>query len=303
MRVLNFGSINIDLVYEVDHIVLPGETISSSAFARFAGGKGANQSVALAKAGLEVWHAGRIGADGQWVLDLLGEYGVTTDLVTVDDGETGNAMIQVASDGNNSIVLTPGGNRRIAADAIARTISRFDKGDLLVLQNEVNDVSEMIRYGSERGLRVCLNPAPFTNEIRDWPLASLHMLVVNEIEAEQLAGTTPNGSVSHSQCRRLVDRLVREFKGVRVVLTAGSGGAFYGYGDERHYAEAKQVDAVDTTAAGDTFTGFFLASLEDGMDVPTSMDRASRASAIAVSRKGAMDSIPTKNELDPGAAM
>ena len=190
MNILNFGSLNIDLVYQVEHIARPGETIASSSHQVFAGGKGANQSAALARAGARVFHAGQVGPDGQWLVDKLAGLGVDVQHIRVGDVPTGHAIIQVDRQGQNSIVLFAGANAQIDRGAIDAALSHFDRGDILLLQNEINDVSYIIASASERGLTICLNPAPFGPEVRAYPLELVDVLIVNETEATGLAGAS-----------------------------------------------------------------------------------------------------------------
>ena len=180
MNILNFGSLNIDLVYQVEHIARPGETIASSAHQVFAGGKGANQSAALARAGARVFHAGQVGPDGQWLVDKLAGLGVDVQHIRVGDVPTGHAIIQVDRHGQNSIVLFAGANAQINRATIDATLSHFGAGDILLLQNEINDIPYIVAAAAKRGLRICLNPAPCGPEIRDYPLELVHWLVVNQ---------------------------------------------------------------------------------------------------------------------------
>ena len=290
MKILNFGSLNIDLVYQLPHIVKPGETISASSFQQHAGGKGANQSVALAKAGLPVWHAGTIGKDGLWLLDLLKDFGVETELVRQYDGPSGQAIIQVSENGQNSIFLLGGGNISINEEQIDRTLSHFGEGDYLVLQNEINLTPVIMEKAAAKGMKICLNPAPYTDEVKNWPLETLELLVVNEIEGQDLAGK--EGSYEET-----LNRLCAAYPGMNILLTAGKEGSYFGRDDEREYVPIVDSPVVDTTAAGDTFFGYFLASHLEGMNVRQAMERATLASSITVSRPGAMESIPLAREL------
>ncbi|MDC7234631.1 MAG: ribokinase [Spirochaetales bacterium] len=291
MKVLNFGSINIDFVYSVPHIVRPGETLASTGLETFAGGKGANQSIAMGKAGINVHHAGVIGKDGLWVLEQMKASGVFTDYVRVYEGQTGNALIQVSAEGQNSIVLFGGGNQAIEQDDIDKTLSSFGGGDYLVLQNEINRIPEIMEKAASRGMRIFANPAPLDEKVKSWPLELLDTLVVNEIEGQGLTGRT--GSYEE-----VLDSLVRAYPSVKILLTAGKDGAYYGFGQERLFVPIADAPVVDTTAAGDTFFGYFLASCIEGRSVKDAMERATRASAITVSRPGAGESIPFARELD-----
>lgn len=291
MRVLNFGSLNIDITYRVPHIVKAGETLQSRSLKYYAGGKGANQSSALAKAGVEVFHAGKIGKDGLWLLDKLEGFGVNTEFVLCDADKTGHAVIQVSDDAENSIVLFGGGNIEISTKDIDDILSNFGSSDILLLQNEVNNIPYIIQKASQKGMQIFFNPAPFTKEIIEFPLELVDTLFINETEGCGLAG-------GEEDFDKIVDILTKIFLGKQIVLTLGEKGLIYGKDNIRHRLKAIKTKAVDTTSAGDTFIGFFIAKTVEGRPVEQALLAASKASAIAVSRVGAMDSIPFKSELD-----
>ena len=286
MNILNFGSLNIDLVYQVEHIARPGETIASSSHQVFAGGKGANQSAALARAGASVFHAGQVGPDGQWLVDKLAGLGVNVQHIRVGDVPTGHAIIQVDHHGQNSIVLFAGANAEIDRGAIDAALSHFDQGDILLLQNEINDIAYIITSAAEQGLMICLNPAPFGPEVCAYPLELVDLLIVNETEATGLAGASDPAALA-SLCPR-----------AQIVLTLGAAGAQYHSPTEEFHIPAPQVEAVDTTGAGDTFIGYFLQGLTADMTARDAMTRAVQAAALCVTRPGAMDSIPASDEID-----
>lgn len=291
MKILDFGSLNIDHVYSVPHMIRPGETLSSSDVKDFAGGKGANQSVALAKAGAEVWFSGKVGKDGQWLLEKLNSHGVNTDLINRYDGPTGHTIIQVTPEGENSIILYGGGNQNITEKEIEKTFSRFDKGDYLVLQNEINCMPLIIQTAHEKGMKICLNPAPFEQSINNWPLEYVDILIVNELEAEGLAGKS-------GTFEEILTVLTEKFQDTEIIMTVGESGSYYGKNEQKIHVPITKTKAVDTTAAGDTFLGYYLASRISGFDIRSSMERASKASSITVSRPGAMDSIPMVSEIE-----
>ena len=293
MKILVYGSLNIDLLFSVDHIVSPGETISSAQFDKSAGGKGANQAAAFAKAGLPVYMAGKTGEDGQFLLNLLKSYGVNTDAVVMYEGAAGQAVIQIDKNGQNSIVLYPGGNGEITTKEIDKTISAFSDGDIIVLQNETSNLKYQMERAKKQGMRICLNPSPFNEKLEDIPLHIANWLFVNEIEGAALAGTSP----SQTNLRDIVDLLVKKFPETKIILTAGKEGAFYGFGETREKGEIIDVKAVDTTGAGDTFTGYFICALEKNMGIAQSLSIACKAAGIAVSRKGAFESIPFADEV------
>ena len=277
MKVINFGSLNIDYVYRVHGFVRPGETISATSFSRFTGGKGLNQSIALARAGASTIHAGMIGKDGVFLLDALRESGVDCSAVAVDPMlPSGHAVIQVADSGENAIVLYPGTNHQITHELILQTLSLAEAGDILLLQNEISAIPEIMREASKRKMRIFINPAPMTDAVADYPLELADTLIVNETEWEAL------------NPRRLPHS-------INILQTLGARGAVYN-GSIR--VPARRVDnVVDTTAAGDTFIGYFIAELLQGRNVETAMNTATLASAWCIQRAGAAASIPWRCEL------
>lgn len=289
MKVLNYGSINIDLVYRVHHISRPGETISSLSLARFAGGKGNNQSIALAKAGAPVFHAGKIGSDGEWIRRNLRACGADVRFIRKSSGPTGHAVIQVADNAQNSIVLFPGANRQNTRKEAVETISHFGRNDILLLQNEINEMPFIMRTARAAGMVVWFNPAPFGKEVMSYPLKLVDVFIVNEIEGAALAGT----SSEKKALQVLADRFPRS----RIIMTLGARGALYRHGKDEIFVPAPKVNAVDTTAAGDCFIGYFVASVMRNLPVKDCLRYACRAASISVTRKGAANSIPGKREV------
>ncbi|MDD3365993.1 MAG: ribokinase [Sphaerochaetaceae bacterium] len=290
MRILNFGSTNIDIVFAVDHIVAPGETISSTNMTRSTGGKGANQSVAVAMAGEhEVFHAGKIGPDGLWIKEKLQAKGVRTDFLTVGKTPTGQALIQVAANGQNSIVLYAGSNKEFTKSEIEAVFKHFNAGDWVMLQNEINLLDYIIETAHKKGLSICFNPAPFEASVLTLPLAYIDLLVVNEVEAEGLSGKKDPVEA--------LDALTNEFPDTDIILTLGPLGARYGRKDVRYSYGTWKVPVIDTTAAGDTFIGCYVANIAKGKHVQEALELASAASSITVMRPGAMDSIPSPAEF------
>lgn len=292
MRFLTYGSTNIDLIFTVDHILAAGETLQSTSLTKSAGGKGANQSTALAKAGAAVFHAGKIGSDGLFLLDLLQSWGVDTRYVRTYDGATGQALIQVDRTGQNAIILYGGGNKAITVDEIEETLASFGEGDMLVLQNEIVHTDTLIRRAKERGMQVCMNIAPFDPSVFDLSLSMLDIIVVNEIEAAALGRVAQK-----SAYEEILEQLVAAYPGAQILLTVGAGGSHYGFGNERHHQPIIEAEVVDTTAAGDTFIGYYLASIGRGLEPKEAMYWATKAASITVSRSGAMASIPYASEV------
>ena len=291
MKVLNFGSLNYDYVYEVDHFVLPGETMSSLSYARGFGGKGLNQSIALKKAGLDVYHAGRVGADGQDFIDYLESYGVKTDHLLRDaDCASGHARIEVCK-GENRIVLYGGANQLIDEKQVDETLAHFEKGDVLLLQNEISSMAYLIEKAHEKGMFIAFNTAPMDEKVFTYPLSLVDLFIVNEVEGAGLAG------VDSKEISEIIKGLQGRYPDTEIVLTVGSNGSYYIHKDTVIHQDAYPVEAVDTTAAGDTFTGFFLASYLNDRDVRKALDLAARASSITVQGKGAAASIPSIEEV------
>ena len=290
MKVLNFGSLNIDYVYSVDHFVRAGETLASDELELFCGGKGLNQSIAFARAGAEVFHAGCIGKDGTMLTDTLQSSDVDTSLIKTNDKiSTGHAIIQVNKNGENCILLFGGANLTISEEFAREVISKFECGDLLVLQNEINNIDLIIKLANEKGLQTVLNPSPFNEKISALDLSLINWLILNETEGKEITGKEDSNDI--------LDTLLSRFPSMKVVLTLGADGSVYADKDIRIKQDIFKANVVDTTAAGDTFTGYFFSSVMRGNTPAEALRIASAASAIAVSRKGASPSIPTLDEV------
>ncbi len=305
MKILNFGSLNIDYVYRVAHILQPGETLKAGEMEVFPGGKGLNQSIAAARAGAEVYHAGMVGAeDGGFLLDVCRENHVNTDYIRTAEGKSGHTIIQVDDNAQNSILLYGGGNRKITEDFIREVLAGFGKGDILVLQNEINLLDVVIDMAYEKGMKIVLNPSPFDEGLDGCDLSKVSVFLVNEIEAGLLAGGngedregSGKGCENGEDGANLVDKILKKYPEAQAVVTMGAQGAFYGQGSFRHFQRSFPVKAVDTTAAGDTFTGYFVYGMTKGEAIEVIMERAAMAAAVAVSRKGAVPSIPKREEI------
>lgn len=289
MTVFNIGSINIDHLYEVDHFVRPGETMSSTSYRQVLGGKGANQSVALAKADAQVRHVGAIHHSNQNILEQLQDYQVDTSHVQLVDVATGHAIIQLTPQAENSIILFAGANHSLSADDINSVLSTAKDGDWVLLQNETNLVAETLQTAKHRGLNVAFNPAPMDAILTREVLGSIDLLIVNEVEAMDLA------EVSTVEAAKAT--LPKRYPDLAVIMTLGKDGACYFSKEIELSVAAFSVEAKDTTAAGDTFIGFCLAELSRGADIQTAMRTACAASAIAVTRLGAAPSIPSLDEV------
>ena len=185
MKILSFGSLNIDYVYKVPHFVKKGETLSAKELNVYTGGKGLNQSIALVRAGVETYHAGAIGTDGLFLLDQLKEAGVHTDLVKVlDDVRTGNAIIQNDEEGDNCIVLFGGANQAISKEQVDEVFEQFTDEDYLLIQNEINELPYITEKAKEKGMKIILNPSPMNEKIMQLSLDQIDYFILNEIEVK-----------------------------------------------------------------------------------------------------------------------
>lgn len=296
MKILSFGSLNIDYVYSVPHFVKKGETLSAKELNVYTGGKGLNQSIALARAGVETYQAGAIGTDGMFLLEQLKEAGVKTDLVKIlDDVRTGNAIIQNDDEGDNCIVLFGGANQTITKEQVDEVFKDFTNEDYLLIQNEINELSYIVEKAKEEGMKIILNPSPMNEKIMKLPLDQIDYFILNEIEAMQILEMDKPEEIDGKYIASL---LHERFKDATIVLTLGSEGSVCISDDEYVEQSIYKVKAIDTTAAGDTYTGYFIAGILNGKTIKESMDIASKASAIAVTRQGAAPSIPVLEEVE-----
>ena len=293
-KILNFGSLNIDYVYALDHIVKEGETESSLDYQVFAGGIGLNQSVALARAGGRVFHAGRIGQEGLFLKEALEQCGVDCRLLLTDDGANGHAIIQRSVTGENSIVLYPGANHKITQADIDHTLAHFNKGDILVCQNEISQMKYLILSAFEKGMKIAWNPSPITDIVRDIDFRMISWLIINEIEGQAITG--------EASSEKILAALRKQYPNLHVVLTLGADGSVYQDANMTAHQARYSVSVKDTTAAGDTFLGYFISEVsmaeETESDVKKALSLASMAAALAVSREGAMPSVPVREEVE-----
>ena len=289
-KIINFGSINIDHVYRVPHLVKPGETLSSLDLVTGLGGKGANQSVAIARAGVSVAHVGRVFKGDTWAVALLASTGVDTDNIALIEGASGHAIIQVDDQGENAIVLHGGANQSFSIADIESALNHNQQARYLLMQNETNLLAEAFELAQAKGIKIVLNPAPMTDNIKDLPLAKLDTLIVNQGEAEALCGAAD------------IDQMTQQMAALapqtRVVVTLGGDGAMLLANGEVTHMNSPSVDVVDTTGAGDTFVGYFLAGVAEGMNDHDALQRACLAGSIAVTRQGAITAIPDRSEVD-----
>ena len=286
-----FGSLNIDYVYHLPHFVRPGETLGCTRRDQNAGGKGLNQSCALAHAGGMVFHAGNIGTDGHFLKETLIRHGVHTDHLRTVDTPTGHAVIQVDASGENCILLFGGANQCADAAQMQGVLSCFDTGDVLVLQNEINDIGTLMQLAKQRGMQIAFNPSPMDDGIFNLPLDTVDYLFVNETEGAALSGC------DKEDAEGMLAKLAALYPQTEIILTLGSKGAMVEKNGASCFGAAVKSKVVDTTAAGDTFTGYYLVARSEGMAPGDALRLANAAASITVSRKGAADSIPMRSEV------
>lgn len=290
MKILNFGSLNVDYIYEVDHFVTAGETLSSNKLTVEAGGKGLNQSLALSKSTAHLYHAGMIGqTERDLFMPLLEKNGVDTQFVKLIESQSGHAIIQLDQTGQNGILLYGGANLCLTEAFVDEVLSHFEKGDILLLQNEIACMPYIMNQSIAMGMRVFLNPSPITPALFDYPMDKVDTLIFNEVEGEQLSGCVVP--------QAMIQALKQKYPNVNLLLTLGSAGSLFSNSDSQFFQPTLKTEVVDTTAAGDTFTGYYIGAIAKGYQIPEALQMASAAASIAVSRLGAACSIPDVDEV------
>ncbi|MBZ9556851.1 MULTISPECIES: ribokinase [unclassified Modicisalibacter] len=288
----NYGSINIDHVYRVPHLVRPGETLTSHGYRQVLGGKGANQSLAMARAGGDVTHWGRLGQQDRWVLETLASAGVDITPIELTAEPSGHALIQVDDQGENAIILHPGANHGFTDAHLATLMASARAGDWLLLQNECNALERLLIRAEAQELRIAFNPAPMSANVLRLPLERCQLLFLNRGEAAALVDRDEHDTVDG-----LLEALRQRLPESQVVLTLGRDGVVFQDATRRLRLPAHSVEAIDTTAAGDTFIGYFMAALQRDNDIVEALRLASAASALCVQREGAAPSIPVFSEV------
>lgn len=289
MKLLNFGSLNLDYVYHVPDFVQPGETLAAKRRDVIAGGKGLNQSLAAAKAGVQLFHAGCIGSGGEKLKLLLEKNGVDISYIERTDEIQGHAVIQVTDQGENAIILYGGSNQTVTESYVTQILSHFGKGDILLMQNEISCVFSLIDRAFERGMKIVLNPSPMDGKMKTVDFGKISWLLVNEVEMYQLTGEKNPDKVA--------ERLLGKHPRLGLLVTLGKKGSVCYKEGRRHVQDAVEAAAVDTTAAGDTYTGYFIAGLLQKKTIAESMKQAAYAAALCVMKRGASESIPAAEEV------
>tara|TARA_B100000902_G_scaffold131027_1_gene129874 strand:- start:7748 stop:8611 length:864 start_codon:yes stop_codon:yes gene_type:complete len=287
MKILNFGSINKDFFYSVNDFVRPGETISSNTYEIKIGGKGLNQSVAISKAGIKVYHAGIINEDDTFIIDQLKSWKINCDNILLSNNPTGHAIIQVNKKGENSIIIHGGANHDFNLKSILSILSKFESGDILLLQNEINNIEEIIDRAYHKKMRIIFNPAPFNKKILSFDLNKINTLILNQSEGEGLS--------NKRNSKEILKNLNNNFKNTEIILTLGENGSLYSFRDKLIEIKAHNVKTIDTTGAGDTFIGYYVAGVASKMNKKDNLERASMAAAITTTKLGGAESIPRIN--------
>ena len=290
MKIYSIGSLNIDYVYSVDHFVTPGETLSSNDMQIFPGGKGLNQSIALAKAGADVVHCAVVGNDGLFLVEQMKKAGVNVSKIKTVDAPSGHAIIQVNKEGQNCILLFAGTNFAIDSKYIENVLEDANEGDIVLLQNEINCLDVIFKIAHTKKMQIAFNPSPFNDKIKTLPLEFVDWWFCNEIEGEALFGS--------DNPKEIVNNFIEKYPASNLILTLGKNGCMFKNKNTELYQPIYETETIDTTAAGDTFTGYFLNAVTQNKDIRTALKLASKASSIAVSRKGASISIPNADEVN-----
>lgn len=296
-KILVVGSSNTDMVIQTSHFPAPGETILGGRFLMNAGGKGANQAVAAARLGGMVTFVGKIGDDifGKLAVQQLEDEGINVGFVAVDsENPSGIALITVDKKGENTIVVAPGSNGTLSPDVFDKALTELDDSEFVLMQLEIPipTVEHIARMAAKKQKKVVLNPAPAA-VLTDELLQNLYIITPNETEAELLTGIKVSDEQSALKAAQVLNK-----KGVEVVIiTMGSAGAFLLSNGKSEIISVPKVEAVDTTAAGDTFNGALVVALSEGKTIQESIAFANKAAAISVTRIGAQSSAPYRKEI------
>jgi ribokinase len=302
-HILVVGSSNTDMTIKMDRIPRPGESIIGGQFTTAAGGKGANQAVAASRAGGRVTFVGRAGNDvfGEQAIAGLARDGINVDYVVRDsDSPSGVALIFVGKNGENSIGVATGANEKLTPNDVLNAKGVFEGASVLIMQLEtpLDALQTAAELAVQAGARVILNPAP-ARELPDRLLKCVSILTPNETETELLTGIkVDKASAMQEAALNLIARGVET-----VIITLGARGAFVANGGAGQLVAGFRAEAVDTTAAGDTFNGALAVALAEGQALGQAVRFANAAAAISVTRAGAQPSAPRREEIESFLAM
>lgn len=295
-KICVIGSLNMDLVVKVDTMPKGGQTLIGSDFKEVPGGKGANQAVAMARLGGNVNMIGKVGTDGfgQTLISALKNDKVDTKYVNIEDGSTGVAMITVDKNAENSIVVAPGANFKVNSDYIDRNIQAINESDIVVLQLEtpIETIKYALKKAKELEKYTILNPAPAV-KLEDTIIANVDLLTPNETELEILSGIEiKNEDDIKKAAKAMINKGVKE-----LIVTLGSKGSLYINKEDMIFKKSYKVEAIDTTAAGDSYTGALAVAFASNKSVEDAMDFASKVGALTVTKEGAQSSLPTLEDV------
>ena len=296
MKVLCFGSANLDHVYKVDHFTVPGETQGCLEYNIKCGGKGVNQAIAMALAGNDTYFAGIIGSDGGLLKDALVDKGVHIDYMKISNKPTGHAIIEVDQSGQNHILLYGGTNKEIDFEYIDEVLSHFSKGDIVVLQNEINNVPYIIERCYEKEMKIFFNAAPYDIAVKNYPIEKVTWLVVNETEGAALS--------NEEDYEKIIQTLKQKYPHTHILFTMGKEGSRAYYKNLRVEQPGFTVKAIETTGAGDTFCGCSINGvLKYGLDnldeekLKEILTYANAGAALITMKKGAIRSMPEPQNI------
>lgn len=295
MKIFVIGSLNMDLVIKAPYLPVNGETLSGEGFMTNPGGKGANQATACGKLGGNVYMVGAVGdAFGDELISTLNGYNVKTDFVKKIGGVSSGIAVIVVVDGDNRIILDAGANGLVDKKIIDEALENASEGDYLICQLEIplESVNYALKKGKEKGMVTVLNPAP-AKTLPEGTLSYCDYFIPNQSEAQIYTGICPEDENSAKECVKKLNQM-----GVsNVIITMGTKGSMYFGGEEVIKVDSFKVNAIDTTAAGDTYVGALVTKLSEGADIKSAMTFASKAASITVTRRGAQQSIPFRKEV------
>ena len=291
------GSLNMDLVVNVDEMPKKGQTLIGSSFKEVPGGKGANQAVAIARLGGDINMIGKVGSDsfGKTLIEQLKNDNVDTEYVQIENCASGVAMITVDKNAENSIVVAPGANFRVLEEDIDKCIDGIKKSDIVVLQLEtpLNTIKYALEKSKELGKYTILNPAPAV-KLGDEIIKNVDLLTPNETELEILSGVKiENEDDIKKAAHVMIEKGVKE-----LIVTLGSKGSLYINEETMNFKKSYKVEAIDTTAAGDSYTGALAVALSQDKGMEEAMDFASKVGALSVLKEGAQSSLPTLEDVE-----
>lgn len=295
-KICVIGSLNMDLVVKVDTMPKGGQTLIGSNFKEVPGGKGANQAVAMARLGANVSMIGKVGNDsfGQTMINALKNDNVDTKYINIEQGPTGVALITVDKNAENSIVVAPGANYKVDKSYIDKNIDAIKNSDIVVVQLEtpLETIKYALKIAKEFNKYTILNPAPAV-KLEDELIENVDLLTPNETELEIISGVEINSEDDILKAAKvMIEKGVKE-----LIVTLGSNGSLYINREKSMFKKAYKVQAVDTTAAGDSYTGALSVAFANGKNVEEAMDFASKVGALSVMKEGAQSSLPTLNDV------